>query len=147
MSRIQIDLCSALAFMVVLAWTIGCPGEQGSGVVDEPGEQGSGVVGEQSDCVPFVALVSAADLAEELGKSELWVVSSYRINVWSKTSHNGKGSAVGKIIPGSRARLLDEDEDDYRIKSPLDGSEGWIGQIQVERIVMQNPETNRICEP
>ena len=53
---------------------------------------------------------------------------------------------VGEMIPGSRARILDQSGNDYLVASPLDGSEGWIARLQVAREVMQDPATNRICE-
>ena len=96
-------------------------------------------------CVPFVQLAPASDFARDLGRSEEWVVGNYRINLWSKTSVEGKGRPVGKMVPGSRARILDQQAGDFLVRSPLDGSEGWLSGVQVSREVLQDPRTNQIC--
>jgi hypothetical protein len=96
-------------------------------------------------CVPYVELVSASDWASELGESEAWVLSNYRLHLFSKTRAEGKGRAVGEIMPGSRARIIDRQGGDYLVISPLDGSKGWISPIQVAREVMQDPDTNELC--
>jgi hypothetical protein len=96
-------------------------------------------------CVPHVVLLSASDVASEFGKSEMWVLSNHRVNLFSKTRNEGKGSAVGEMIPGSHARIIDRRGGDYLVRSPLDGSQGWISPIQVAGEVLQDPDTNELC--
>ncbi len=100
---------------------------------------------DEEGCAPFVELMSAEDYARELGRSEAWVLSEYRINLWSKTTPHGRGSATGRMIPGSRARILNRMGSDYFVRSPLDGSAGWINEVQISREILQDPRTNRIC--
>jgi hypothetical protein len=96
-------------------------------------------------CVPYVELLSASDVASELGRSETWVLSNYRVHLFSKTRAEGKGRAVGEMISGSRARIIDRRGGDYFVESPLDGSQGWISSIQVAGEVLQDPDTNELC--
>jgi hypothetical protein len=96
-------------------------------------------------CVPYVELLPTSDVASELGTSEAWVLSNFRINLFSKTRNEGKGRPVGEMIPGSRARIIDRRGGDYLVISPLDGSQGWISSIQVAGEVLQDPDTNELC--
>ena len=99
----------------------------------------------ESGCLPHVELKPVAYVANELGRSESWILANYRINLWSRTSAEGKGVAVGKMVPGSRARILDRGGSDYLVRSPLDGSEGWIGETQVEREALYDAAEGRVC--
>ena len=64
-----------------------------------------------------------------------------------KTTPEGKGTRVGQMLPGSRAFILVESDQDFRVRSPLDGSEGWVGKIQVKRTLFQDTETRERCTP
>ena len=100
---------------------------------------------ENQDCVEFIALVSAKDLAREFGWTESYVLQNHRVNVWEKTTSNGRGRVVGEMYPGSNARILDRSGDDFKIVSPLDNSIGWVNEVQVDRTHYQNPNTYEKC--
>ena len=97
------------------------------------------------DCVESIALVSAKDLAREFGWTESYVLRNHRINVWAKTTANGRGRVVGEMYPGSNAMILDRSGDDFKIVSPLDNSIGWVNEVQVDRTLYRNPNTREIC--
>jgi len=97
-------------------------------------------------CKKHIALLSAKEVAKEIGQSEMWVLSNYKINLWSKTSKNGKGSVVGRLISGSHALIIDENSRDYKIQSPLDKSIGWISKIQVKGTLLQDTKTREKCK-
>jgi len=96
-------------------------------------------------CRQFVELQPVAVVAKELGRTEEWVVANHKVNLWAKTSANGKKPKVGELLPGSRALLLETSTQDYKVKSPLDGSIGWVNQIQVKGISSLEDRTFRPC--
>ena len=98
-----------------------------------------------SNCVEFVALLSANEVATEMGKTVSWVLANWRINLWEKPSESGKGRKVGEMYVGSDARLIRTSGSDYLVVSPLDKSEGWINKIQTKGIIRKNPETLKLC--
>lgn len=108
-----------------------------------PKPDGSSLTG----CQRYAVLVSPASIAADLGKTADWVRENHRINLWSLESKRGKGSKVGETLPGSFAVVLDEGPDDYRIRSGFDGSTGWIGKVQVERVLNRDASSGRPCEP
>ena len=98
-----------------------------------------------AECRQFIELWSASKVAQELGRSEEWVVSSYKVNVWAKKTEDGKFPKVGEMRAGSRAILLEISDQDFKVKSPFDGSIGWIGQDQVSSILRQDDQTFEPC--
>lgn len=99
-----------------------------------------------AECKQYIELWSAREVAEEMGKTEAWVVGNHKINVWKKTTTQGRFPAVGKMLPGSRALLLEISGNNFKIKSPLDGSVGWVGELQVKRMLMQDDKTFKSCK-
>ena len=97
------------------------------------------------ECKEHIELHGGAYWAKELGKPEMWVLANHHINLWQNPSPN-KGKAVGKMRVGSRASIIESRLEDYRVKSPLDGSVGWVGKIQVSRTLWQDTETFRTCK-
>ena len=100
----------------------------------------------KKDCAEFIVCLSAKKIAKEYGKTEMWAVANYEVNVWEKTSANGKGKNVGKMRCNSRALIIDRSGDDYKILSPLDKSIGWVNKVQIENTIYQNPNTYEDCE-
>ena len=98
------------------------------------------------DCTKFIQCYSPKEIAEEMGKSEEWAIANYDVNIWEKTSADGKGWPVGKMRCGSRALLIEESGDDYLILSPLDQSIGWVSKVQIAKVIFQNPTTFEECE-
>ena len=99
----------------------------------------------EKDCAEFIQCLSAKTIAKEYSRTEMWAVKNYKVNVWEKTSANGKGKKVGEMMCNSRALIIDKSGDDYKILSPLDNSIGWVNKIQIEDIVYQNPNTYQKC--
>lgn len=96
-------------------------------------------------CRQYIELHPAARVAQEMNTTESWVVANHKINVWQKTTAQGRFPAVGKLRPGSRALLMETSGPDFKIQSPLDGSVGWVNQVQVRTILMQDDKTSEPC--
>lgn len=101
---------------------------------------------ENEDCAEFIELLSAKQVAKEYDTTEMWVLQNYKVNLWEKTSANGKGRKVGEMHAGSRALLLEIDGDDFKVKSPKDKTIGWVNSIQVSKTLFQSPETYEKCK-
>jgi hypothetical protein len=101
-------------------------------------------LGAASDCKRHIELHGGKWWASELGKSETWVVANHRINLWQNPSPT-KGRKVGEMRVGSRAVIIEEGADDYKVRSPLDGTVGWVGRVQVARALWQDAKTFKPC--
>lgn len=99
---------------------------------------------EAGECKQHIELHSGKYWAKELGKPEMWVLANHHINIWQSPSPR-KGKKVGQMRVGSRAVILQASANDYKVKSPLDGSIGWVGKIQVSRTLWQDTETFKPC--
>lgn len=97
------------------------------------------------NCKKHIELHSAKFYASQLGMTEMSVLSSYKINLWQKETNKGKGKNVGKLIPGSRAVILAKGHEDYKVRSPLDKSEGWINKMHVSHTLYQDINTREAC--
>ena len=98
------------------------------------------------DCVEFVALWSAGDMAEKLGKNKKWVFLNYTITLWDIPPVEGKGNSVGKLRASSYARIIEKRGDDYKVESPINLVHGWINKEHVKTISMKNPKTKALCQ-
>ena len=67
------------------------------------------------------------------------------INVWTKPTPEGKGQAVGKIVAGSRAILLETLAEDFKVQSLYDSSVGYINQMQVSGMLRLDDKTFQPC--
>lgn len=97
-----------------------------------------------SGCQPHVEVQDSAFWAKELGRPEMWVQQNHRINLWERPGSN-RGAKTGELLVGSRAVILEEANEAYRVKSPLDGSTGWISAIQIARTLKQDVSTRQPC--
>lgn len=93
-------------------------------------------------CQDYIELKSAGFWALELGQPEATVLATHRINLWDSPE---KSRQTGKLIPGSRAIVLEVRGEHYRVQSPLDKSVGWVNAIQVERTLRQDATTRAPC--
>jgi len=107
--------------------------------------QNSGKAIKANNCIEFVELLSADEVAIEMGKTVSWVLANWRINLWEKPSTSGKGRKVGEMYVGSYPRLIRTSGSDYLVVSPLDKSEGWVNKIQAKGIIKKNPVTLEMC--
>ncbi len=96
-------------------------------------------------CKEFIETRSAKQLAKELKKPEKWVQANYRIKLFARETNKGKGKVVGKLSPGSRAEILKVGADNYQVKSPIDGSVGWISRAEVRHILLLDSQTLKLC--
>jgi hypothetical protein len=94
-------------------------------------------------CQNHIELKSAAFWAKELGQSETAVLASHRISLWDSPEQS---RIVGKMIPGSRAIVIESNADAFRVKSPLDQSVGWVKSLQIERTLRQDATTRTPCQ-
>lgn len=141
-----------LIALFVLAWVV-VPAivyqsrDSGSETSRTPREQTSARQAPvESDCKPHVELLSAEELAREYGKETMWILNNVKINLWEKTTPQGKGRRVGEMLPGSRAVIVEQATEDYKVQSPLDNSVGWVNKLQVSRTLRQNVKTRLPCE-
>ena len=98
------------------------------------------------DCVEFVALWSAGDRAEKLGKDKKWVFLNYTVNLWDIPPEDGEGAAVGKLRASSYARIIEKRGNDYKVESPINKVQGWISAEHVKTISWKNPKTRKLCK-
>ena len=100
----------------------------------------------KKDCVEYIQCLSAKEVAEEYGRTEDWVSANYKINIWEKTTENGKGGMVGEIKFGSRALIIDREGEDYKVLSPINNLIGWVNGIHISKTLYQDPKTLEKCK-
>ena len=98
------------------------------------------------DCVEYVALWAAGDIAERLGKDRKWVFLNYTVDLWDVPPAEGEGNTVGKLRASSYARIIEKREDDYKVESPVNQVQGWIGNEHVKTTSWKNPKTRKLCK-
>ena len=110
--------------------------------------QKTSAIAETSDpnCVEFVALWAAGDIAEQLGKDRKWVFLNYTVDLWDIPPSDGEGNRVGKLRASSYARIIEKRRDDYLVESPINLAQGWISNEHVKSISKKNPKTRALCE-
>ena len=106
------------------------------------------VVAEKTDpeCVEFVALWAAGDIAERIGKDRKWVFLNYTVDLWDIPPADGDGNTIGKLRASSYARIIEKRGDDYKVESPINQVQGWISNEHVKSISKKNPKTRALCE-
>lgn len=98
------------------------------------------------DCVEYVALWAAGDIAERIGKDRKWVFLNYTVDLWDTPPAEGEGNTVGKLRASSYARIIEKREDDYRVESPVNQVQGWISNEHVKTTSWKNPKTRKLCK-
>ena len=98
------------------------------------------------DCVEYVALWAAGDIAELIGKDKKWVFLNYTVDLWDTLSTEGEGNTVGKLRASSYARIIKKREDDYKVESPVSQVQGWISNEHVKTTSWKNPKTRKLCK-
>ena len=99
-----------------------------------------------ADCVEFVALRAASDIAEKLGKDKKWVFLNYTVDLWDIPPADGVGNIVGKLRASSYARIIEKREDDYKVEVPSNQVHGWISKEHVKTTSWKNPKTRKLCK-
>jgi hypothetical protein len=98
------------------------------------------------DCVEYVALWAAGDIAERIGKDRKWVFLNYTVDLWDTPPADGEGNIVGKLRASSYARIIEKREDVYRVESPINQVQGWISNEHVKTTSWKNPKTRKLCK-
>ena len=98
------------------------------------------------DCVEYVALWAAGDIAERLGKDRKWVFLNYTVDLWDVPPADGEGNTIGKLRASSYARIIEKREDDYKVESPINQVQGWISNEHVKTTSWKNPKTRKLCK-
>ena len=98
------------------------------------------------DCVEYVALWAAGDIAERIGKDRKWVFLNYTVDLWDVPPADGEGNTVGKLRASSYARIIEKREDDYKVESPINQVQGWISNEHVKTTSWKNPKTRKLCK-
>ena len=98
------------------------------------------------DCVEYVALWAAGDIAERIGKDRKWVFLNYTVDLWDTPPAEGEGNTVGKLRASSYARIIEKREDDYKVESPVNQVQGWISNEHVKTTSWKNPKTRKLCK-
>ena len=98
------------------------------------------------DCVEFVALWAAGDIAERIGKDKKWVFLNYTVDLWDMPPAESAGNIVGKLRASSYARIIEKRGDDYKVESPVNQVQGWISSEHVKTTSWKNPKTRKLCK-
>ena len=98
------------------------------------------------DCVEYVALWAAGDIAERLGKDRKWVFLNYTVDLWDVPPADGEGNTIGKLRASSYARIIEKREDDYKVESPVNQVQGWINNEHVKTTSWKNRKTRKLCK-
>ena len=98
------------------------------------------------ECIDFVALWAAGDIAEKLGKTKKWVFRNYTVDLIENPLKEKNGNKTGKLRASSYAPILGIFEEYYFVESPFDQSRGWLHKSHVKSISKKNPLTRALCE-
>ena len=99
-----------------------------------------------TNCVKFIALWSAEEIAQEIGQTKKWVFLNYTVDVWNQNTSSENKEKITKLRASSYAELIDVNEEDFKIKAPMDGKIGWINKSHVKSIVNKNRLTRKLCD-
>ncbi len=98
------------------------------------------------ECVEYVALWAAGDIAERIGKDKNWVFLNYTVDLWDTPPEEREGNTVGKLRASSYARIIEKRGDDYKVESPVNQVQGWISNEHVKTTSWKNPKTRKLCK-
>jgi len=100
----------------------------------------------QDDCVEFVALWSAQEIADELDTDKRWAFLNYTVDIFDIPPAQGQGNVVGQLRCSSYAQIFETRGVDFLVESRMTKVKGWLSSDHVKAIVMKNPQTNELCE-
>ncbi len=98
-----------------------------------------------TNCVKHIALWSAQEIADELGKTKKWVFLNYTVDVWKNETSSEKNSKISKLRASSYAEIIKVTEDDYKVIAPIDKKIGWINKSHVKSVTDKNRITKALC--
>ena len=97
------------------------------------------------ECVDFIALWPAEDIAKQIGKDKKWVFLNYTIDIWDTPSNEQSANIVGKLRASSYARIIDRTQNYYLVESPMTKVHGWLNKSHVKTISKKNIKTRKLC--
>ena len=124
----------------------GCSKERNDEIEEANNDSDSVNLKSDLDCVEFVALWPAGDIADKIGKDKKWVFLNYTVDLLDVPPSDGSGNIVGYLRASSYARIIKRQGDDYMVESPIDKAQGWISNQHVKTTSWKNPNTNALCK-
>ena len=97
------------------------------------------------DCVEYVALWSAGEVAAKIGKDRKWVFLNYTVDVWKYETSSENNSKISKLRASSYAEIVEVTENDFKVIAPIDKKIGWINKSHVKSITDKNRVTKALC--
>lgn len=83
----------------------------------------------------YVSIIDYNDIASDLGTSiNSSSVRNYKVNLWSKSNQDGKGSIMGNVSPGTYLILVKEYPNSYQVINYKDKSVGYVSKVQTNGI-------------
>ena len=89
----------------------------------------------------FIELHPLRVLAYQFDVDKRWVSNNIKIKLF-KDPFTQK-QLTGRLLPGSRAIIIKKIPGAYLVKSPYDGSIGWVHRSHVARTLWQDTETEK----
>jgi len=98
------------------------------------------------ECVEYVALWSAGEISEQIGKDKKWVFINYTVDIWDKPHiEDENAKIVGKLRASSYAPIIGYSETAYLVESPMGKVHGWLDKSHVKSTLWKNKKTKKIC--
>ena len=100
---------------------------------------------DEKGCVDFVALWSAEDISQKIGRDKKWVFLNYTVDIWDTPPAEGKGKPIGRLRASSYAQIIEYTQNDYLVESPITKVHGWVSNSHVKSITRKHPVTKKLC--
>ncbi len=68
----------------------------------------------------------------KLNDASMYYKSYYSINVWARTTDEGKFPKVGSVPAGTKVKIIGESSEDYKVKLS-NGTVGWINKMHFDK--------------
>ena len=139
-------LIQMLTIILTVIFLTGCNKDAKTEISDVDQPKPTVTENADPDCVEFVALWAAGDIAERIGKDKKWVFLNYTVDLWDMPPAESEGNVVGKLRASSYARIIEKRGDDYKVESPVNQVQGWISNEHVKTTSWKNPKTRKLCK-
>ena len=98
------------------------------------------------ECIEYVALWSAGEISEQIGKDKKWVFLNYTVDIWDIPPEDGESEVVAKLRASSYAPIFDSTENAYLVESPIGKVKGWLDKSHVKSTLRKNKNTKKLCD-
>ena len=97
----------------------------------------------QQKCFDVLDLHNKKHWIKEVGSQNI----PSKINIWSKTSENGKGIILGGVEVGSTVIFVEEFNEDYKIATTVNNKLiiGYLSKLQISNRNNYNPVSGKEC--